>query len=90
MIHCREHDQDVTGYKITNEYAEIDGKLVRSYEEIGFPCGCSFPFAQITSETVVDQDVTPDGTRIIELTILDVTGNPVMSWMETRETADTF
>ncbi|MBP1782655.1 hypothetical protein J3R08_002505 [Micromonospora sp. HB375] len=78
----------MTGYTIRTEYAEINGRLVRSYEEIVFPCGCSFPFAQITSEEIVKE--TPDGTSLVELTVTDIAGEPVMSWIEPRESAEVF
>ena len=90
MIRCHVHNLDVAGYKVVTEYAEIQGRMVRTVETYSFPCGCEFLGADIRTETVVDSDVSPDGVRIIELTINDLSGETVMSWMESREVADEF
>ncbi|RKF26852.1 hypothetical protein [Micromonospora globbae] len=89
-IKCNTHNQTITGYEVRTQFTEINGRMMRVVESYVFDCGCLFDAASIDAETVVGQDVTNDGTYLVELTIRDMTGEPIMSWVESRYATNVY
>lgn len=89
MLRCLVHDVEVSGWEVRTSYVFEQGRSVRSQEEFHFPCSCVLTGAEISTEEIVSAEDSPDGQRLIQLEIRDVTGAVALEWFESR-TADTF
>ncbi|MFY1660914.1 hypothetical protein [Micromonospora sp. WMMD1274] len=80
---CTTHGP-INGYELRDSWSFTEAGRVEGMRSYVLSCGCEHVGADLTTREILSAEETPDGSRVIELSIIDFMEQPVITWREIR------